>query len=592
LKKFFPFPSLFLFSLFAFLGASCLTQEAPPEAPAFNEALLKRLDDALEREDYRLVLQDTDRVFRDIELSPEGSEAVESRAALAEERLRANLQTALEAGDYPAALIYLRELQALGEAEGEDPGELLFKMADAAEEDRRVPALLTFQSYLLGGGDPGEEDLRRYGGYAMEEGQRYLLELIVSRLREGSLEVPESFEAYLDRKPGMGDYLSGTVTIWVNRGYRIERGMGYADRVIGSGFFIDRRGYLLTNYHVIESQVSTEYKGYSRLYVRLPGDRGDRIPAEVVGWDPVFDLALLKTVMPVPFVFSFDVNQRFDVGERVYAIGSPGGLENTVTSGIVSARGRSLLEMGEAIQVDAPLNGGNSGGPLLNAEGGLLGVVFAKIPQFEGINFAIPTDWIAGRIPEFYQGGRQTALWLGLSLYDGDGRLEVIYVFPNSPAEMAGIRRGDVLTEFNGRPASRIREAQRILLELRGQRLVRGGFIREGETFYALLNLDARPDIPVKTIFRHAPMAGLFAPLFGMQVEAAGRRSYVVKRVFPGSPADEGGFSENDPFVVSRWELVEDAEAVILQMRIKKRKAGFIESVIQLAAWIKLSNVI
>ena len=80
--------------------------------------------------------------------------------------------------------------------------------------------------------------------------------------------------------------IKGTVTVWVDRGLRIENGVGYADRVIGSGFFIDPRGYFITNYHVIQSEVDPKYEGYSRLYIKLPGDSDTRVPAKVIGWIP------------------------------------------------------------------------------------------------------------------------------------------------------------------------------------------------------------------------------------------------------------------------------------------------------------------
>ena len=173
--------------------------------------------------------------------------------------------------------------------------------------------------------------------------------------------------------------LKGTVSILVNKGIRIEKGVGYPDRDIGSGFFIDKRGYVLTNYHVVQSEVNPEYEGFSRLYIRLPESENERIPAQVVGWDSVLDLALLKTQVEPDYVFPILSKSYCQPGDRIFAIGSPGGLSSTVTSGIVSASGRRFLQIGSSLQVDVPINPGNSGGPLLNEDGSLIGVVFAGI---------------------------------------------------------------------------------------------------------------------------------------------------------------------------------------------------------------------
>ncbi len=110
--------------------------------------------------------------------------------------------------------------------------------------------------------------------------------------------------------------LKGTATIWVNRGVKIEKGVGYPDRVIGSGFFIDPRGYLLTNHHVIASEVDPAYEGFSRLFLRLSDDPTARIPAKVVGWDPVLDLALVKVEIVPGYVFSGSSSVAVEPGDR------------------------------------------------------------------------------------------------------------------------------------------------------------------------------------------------------------------------------------------------------------------------------------
>ena len=238
------------------------------------------------------------------------------------------------------------------------------------------------------------------------------------------------------------DMLEGTVTIWVNRGIRIEKGVGYPDRVIGSGFFIDARGYLLTNYHVIESEVDPKYEGYSRLFIRFNESTGEKIPAKVVGYDTVFDLALLKAETPARYSFGGSAGLRVSPGDKVFAIGSPAGLEKTITSGIVSATGRRFLEMGDAIQVDVPLNPGNSGGPLLSEGGDLIGIVFAGLEQFEGLNFAVPYVWIEHALPLLFKGGEAVHPWMGAALAETEKGLEVVYTLPGEPGRPCGPRAG------------------------------------------------------------------------------------------------------------------------------------------------------
>ena len=312
----------------------------------------------------------------------------------------------------------------------------------------------------------------------------------------------------------------------------------------------------------------------------------------MVGWDPVFDIALLKTVYDPGYVYSFKENESYRAGDTIYAIGSPAGLENTITSGIVSATGRRLLEMGDSLQVDVPINSGNSGGPLLNPEGELVGVVFAGIEQFEGVNFAIPSFWIAPRIPAFYRGGKQDLPWLGLSLYEGKQGLEVMYVFPGSPAARSGIRPGDILESLAGGEVSNLREAQQGLLNLEGQPLIRLEWRRNDEVQGGLFAPSVRPENPLEEAVKKDILAGWVVPFFGMTLEGTGGKDYVIRNIYPGLTADETGLSVNDPLTIYKWEYHEDPGVLVLQLRVKKRKAGFMESVIQLGNYSRAGNLL
>jgi serine protease Do len=392
------------------------------------------------------------------------------------------------------------------------------------------------------------------------------------------------------------DMLRGTVTVWVNRGIRIDRGVGVPDRVIGSGFFVDPRGYVLTNYHVISSEVDPEYEGYSRLFVKLPGRPDERVPARVIGYDRIFDLALLKVEIDAEYTFSLSDIRELRPGERVLALGSPGGLDSTITSGIVSASGRRFLQLGEAVQVDVPINPGNSGGPLILPNGQVAGIVFAGLEQFEGVNFAIPSYWVRHFFPRLFEGGEVSHAWMGVSVISSAHGLEVVYVAPGSPAAVAGVEVGSVLVEISGVPVDSIAAAQDVLLSARDGEVVNTLWRSRGsdgtdETARKLIALHPRPFSPVEEALDRQPIEALFPVLFGMEVErVAGSPwgpDFVITQVLPGSIADESSLSVDDPFALRDWRVDPDLRAAFIQILIKKRKAGFLESGVQLGAFLE-----
>ncbi|MFW5693718.1 MAG: S1C family serine protease [Alkalispirochaeta sp.] len=390
--------------------------------------------------------------------------------------------------------------------------------------------------------------------------------------------------------------LEGTVTVWVNRGMRIQDGVGVPERVVGSGFFVDPRGYLLTNYHVISSEVDPEYEGYSRLFVRLPGRRDQRIPARVIGYDRVFDLALLKVEVDPTYVFSLSDVRELQPGERVLALGSPGGLDSSITSGIVSAAGRRFLQMGEAVQVDVPINPGNSGGPLILPDGQVAGVVFAGLEQFEGVNFAVPSYWIRHFFPRLFTEGEVVHSWLGMSLHERNTGLEVVYVAPGSPAESAGIEPGALLIDINGTEVDELATAQDVILDTPVHGIVTTRWRHTADdgsvsTTRRLLATAERPFSPVENALEREPIENLFPVLFGMDVHEVSSApwgpDFVITEVLPGSIADESSLSVDDPFALRDWRVDRDLRAAFIQIVIKKRKAGFLESGVQLGAFLE-----
>ncbi|MFW5769501.1 MAG: S1C family serine protease, partial [Spirochaetota bacterium] len=358
----------------------------------------------------------------------------------------------------------------------------------------------------------------------------------------------------------------------------------------------DRRGYILTNYHVVSSEIDPEYEGFSRLYIRLPGRSEEKVPAKVVGFDRIFDIALLKAEITPEYVFSLNDTEEFVPGERILAMGSPGGLESTITSGIISAVGRRFLQLGDAMQVDVPINPGNSGGPLLNDDGQLVGVIFAGLEQFEGINFAIPAHWVNMILPKLYEGGEVVHPWLGLAVQERKGELETMYTLPGEPAQRVGIREGEPLVTVNGIEFDSIRDIQEYILQFPPDTLVEVEWGSEDNGGKELAFLKERPFRPMDLALKRDRKDRLLLPLFGMGLKETDsvfwKPNYTVEKVYRGSIADETGLSESDPVSIQRFFIEEEYRVAVLQMYVMKRKAGFLEKAIQLAAYLEIDYFI
>lgn len=400
----------------------------------------------------------------------------------------------------------------------------------------------------------------------------------------------------------VADYIRGTVTIWVDLGIQVSRGLGYANRAIGSGFFIDKKGYIITNYHVIQPEVDPEYEGYSRIYIKLSSDPETRIPAKVVGWDPLLDLALLKTEIDAPYVFPLGSSQDLDVGQRIYAIGSPAGLEWTLTSGIVSAKGRRLLAMGPVMQIDAAINSGNSGGPIIDEKGNVEAIVFAGMLEYEGLNFAIPVEYLKSQLPILAAGGLREHGWIGAfgkdnpvnQFSDPPQGLLVQYLMPGGSGQRAGLKKGDVITAVNGIAVTGIDDFHNILKTMVPETIVTLSVFSpatadEVPSSERLLSvyLEKRPKQPGYEIYQRDLISNAFLPIFGMELQSAtakNKKSYTVVSVLPGEIADESGFSVHDPVDIIKIEVPKTKDALYAQLYTKKRKNGYFEVSIGVAA--------
>jgi S1-C subfamily serine protease len=240
----------------------------------------------------------------------------------------------------------------------------------------------------------------------------------------------------------------------------------------GSGFIITPDGYIVTNSHVVEEVNSVE--------VSLSD--GNTCPAEVVGQDPATDIALLRISGPGLPMVSLGDSDKLRVGQMAIAVGNPLGFQSTVTAGVISALGRSLRSrtgrlIENVIQTDAALNPGNSGGPLLDSNGRVIGINTAIIQYAQGICFAIPVNTMRWVVTQLIREGRVTRGFLGISgqtvplpvrvvryfqLSNASG-VQVTDVTPSSPARQAGLKEGDIVIALGGEPAASIDDIHRRL---------------------------------------------------------------------------------------------------------------------------------
>jgi S1-C subfamily serine protease len=266
------------------------------------------------------------------------------------------------------------------------------------------------------------------------------------------------------------------VNIEVSHGQRAQRGRGGSGS--GSGFIFTPDGFILTNSHVVHNA--------QRIEVALPDGR--RFAAEPVGDDPETDLAVVRIDAPglrLPHAVLGD-SAALRVGQLVVAIGNPYGFQYTVTAGVVSATARSFRSssgrlIDNIIQTDAALNPGNSGGPLVNGRGEVVGVNTAVILPAQGLCFAIPSNTASFVAGQLLQSGRVRRSYIGLGGQDvplhrrivrfhhlsTEGGVLAVQIEPSGPAARSGLLEGDIIVEFDGQPVEHIDTLHRLLTEER-----------------------------------------------------------------------------------------------------------------------------
>jgi len=356
----------------------------------------------------------------------------------------------------------------------------------------------------------------------------------------------------------------------------------YASHSLGSGFIISDDGYILTNYHVVS--------GADEVKVKLSDSR--EFKAVVKGWDDKLDLALLKIDakdhLPVAKLGDSD---KTEVGEWVMAIGNPFGLGQTVTAGIVSAKERVIGSgpYDDFIQTDASINPGNSGGPLINSSGEVIGINTAIVAGGQGIGFAIPINMAKNIITQLKEKGKVTRGWLGVviqsitpdlaksfGLQEEAGAL-VSEVVKGSPADKAGLKNGDIITEFNGKKIHEMNELPRLVAVTPVGRKVKVTIIRSGKILHKTVTIETMKEGAgeVKSAVAKEKLGISIAPLTPEMAAKIGikeTKGVVITEVAPGSVADESGIAAGD--VVKEVDGAEITTVVDFEKALSSYKKG------------------
>lgn len=368
---------------------------------------------------------------------------------------------------------------------------------------------------------------------------------------------------------------------------------------LGSGFIISPDGYIVTNNHVIDNATS----------IKVTLDDGTELPATLVGADPKSDLAVLKVVSPKPLaVISWGDSDRLKAGDQILAIGNPFGIGTTVTAG-VSARGRDLHSgpYDDFIQIDAPINHGNSGGPLVDVEGKVVGIntaIYSPNGGSVGVGFAIPSDQAQNVVVRLMKDGSIHHGFIGvqiqpvtpdvanaIGLATAEGAL-VAKVDASTPAGRAGIKTGDVITSLGGQPVKSPRDLSRMVADLSPGQKEHVTVWRQGESKDMLLTVggndaqsaQASPDNGQQkgdASSQALPMIGIgLADITPAIREALNlpqdEKGTIVESVTPSKPAAEAGLQAGDVIVSVNQTAVKsaaDAKAAIAQAGKAGRKS-------------------
>jgi serine protease Do len=329
----------------------------------------------------------------------------------------------------------------------------------------------------------------------------------------------------------------------------------------GSGFFISSDGYAVTNNHVVEGADKVE----------VTTDAGKTYTAKVIGTDPRTDVALIKVEGGANFPFTKLSDGKTRIGDWVLAVGNPFGLGGTVTAGIISASGRDIGSgpYDDFIQIDAPVNKGNSGGPAFNMQGEVVGVntaIYSPSGGSVGIAFSIPASTVKSVVAQLKDKGSVSRGWIGVQIQpvtpdiaDGMGLKQAegaLVADPqkDGPAAKAGVEAGDVITAANGQPVKDARELARIIGGFAPGNTVKLDVLHKGQSKVVSMTLGQLPNVQQAnaegdgkgaTNGTDVPSLGLTVAPAG-KVDGAGNAGVVITKVEPKSAAAERGFKKGD----------------------------------------------
>jgi len=358
-----------------------------------------------------------------------------------------------------------------------------------------------------------------------------------------------------------------------------EKGKEYKhkQRSGGSGVLVDKEGYIVTNNHVVED--------VDKVKVKL--NDGREFTATVKGQDRRTDLAVLQIKAKDLPVATLGDSDKLEVGEWAIAIGSPFGLEHTVTVGVISAKGRSGLGTGtyeDFIQTDASINPGNSGGPLINIDGEVVGINAMIIQPGTGIGFAIPINMVKQILNDLIKQGKVVRPWLGISAQDltpemmehfqvkeKEGVL-VGQVYPGTGAEKAGLTSGDIIKSVDDKAVKSVSELVREIQKKKVGQKTKLNIIREGKGTTIEVTTTAMPDKPEGPKEKEgeeklgARIQELTPQLAGRYRISGVKQGVVVTGIEDGSLADEMGLQEGDVILEinrKKIETIKDFDKVI-----------------------------
>jgi serine protease Do len=365
-----------------------------------------------------------------------------------------------------------------------------------------------------------------------------------------------------------------------------EKGKEYRQkqRSGGSGVIVDKEGYILTNNHVIE--------GADKIKIKL--NDGREFTATVKGHDSRTDLAVLHIKAKDLPIATLGDSDKLEVGEWAIAIGSPFGLEHTVTVGVISAKGRSGLGTGtyeDFIQTDASINPGNSGGPLINIDGEVIGINAMIIQPGTGIGFAIPINTAKQILSDLIKQGKVVRPWLGISVQDltpemiehfkvkeKEGVL-VGQVYPGTGAEKAALASGDIIRSIDDKAIKNVNELVKEIQKKKVGQKVKLNILRDGKGMTIEVVTTAMPDKPEVSKERESEeklgaRVQELTPQLAAQYRISGiRYGVVVLGVEGGSLAEEIGLQEGDVILEinrKKIETIKDFEKAVKDANLEK----------------------